>query len=80
MQAAAELPRYYRQLLEQDTGLLHEAKLLIVGEGGAGKTSLAKKIEDNSYQLVANEQSTEGIDIIRWRFPFQNNQEFVVNI
>ncbi|MEO0707307.1 MAG: COR domain-containing protein [Cyanobacteria bacterium J06649_5] len=79
-QAAIELPRYYRQLLEQETELLCEAKLLIVGEGGAGKTSLAKKIENENYQLVAGEPSTEGIAIIRWSFPFQAEQEFIVNI
>ncbi|MEN8446182.1 MAG: COR domain-containing protein, partial [Cyanobacteria bacterium J06555_13] len=79
-QAAIELPRYYRQLLEQETGLLYEAKLLIVGEGGAGKTSLAKKIENEAYQLAAGEPSTEGIDIIRWNFPFKEEQDFVVNI
>ena len=51
-----------------------------MGEGGAGKTSLAKKIQDLHYQLVPKEQSTEGIDIIRWKFPFQDDQEFIVNI
>ena len=45
---------------------LYEAKLLIVGEGGAGKTSLAKKIDNEKYELADSEKSTEGIDVIRW--------------
>jgi adenylate kinase family enzyme len=39
-----------------------------VGEGGAGKTTLAKKIQNSDYQLEQDEISTEGIDIIRWSF------------
>ena len=79
-ETAKEIPRYYRQVLEQETERLYEAKLLIVGEGGAGKTSLAKKVEDETYQLNSAEQSTEGIDIIQWKFPFKEGRKFRVNI
>ena len=60
---------YWRQ--REDTGVdyLCEAKLIIVGESGAGKTSLARKIENPQYKLLAREPSTEGIDIISWQFP-----------
>ena len=75
-----EILNFYRQKLEQGTDLIYEAKLLIVGEGGAGKTTLAKKIEDENYELISTEQSTEGIDIIRWKFPFKDDKEFTVNI
>ncbi|MBD2075537.1 leucine-rich repeat domain-containing protein [Phormidium sp. FACHB-592] len=63
-----------------ETEPLYEAKLLIVGEGGAGKTSLAKKLEDKDYDLDSKEKSTEGIEVIRWSFPLPNGQEFRVNI
>lgn len=59
---------------------LYEAKLLIIGEGGAGKTTLTKKIQDLNYQLQSDEVSTEGIDVIRWHFPLPNGKEFRVNI
>ncbi|MGK7937635.1 MAG: COR domain-containing protein [Xenococcaceae cyanobacterium] len=71
---------YFRQLREEGTDYIYEAKLLIVGEGGAGKTTLAKKIEDKNYQLDTNEPSTEGIDITKWSFPLDNEREFKVNI
>jgi len=71
---------YFRIQDPSETEPLYEAKLLIIGEGGAGKTSLAKKIEDEDYQLDSDEKSTEGIDVIKWKFPLLNGQEFRVNI
>ncbi len=71
---------YFRQLSEEGKEYIYEAKLLIVGEGGAGKTTLAKKIEDFNYELDSNEKSTEGIDITKWSFFLDNGQEFRVNI
>ncbi|MEH2421256.1 MAG: COR domain-containing protein [Nostoc sp.] len=71
---------FCRQQLEQETDRLYEAKLLIVGEGGAGKTTLAKKIQDNKYTLQQDENTTEGIDVIQWKFLLDNNREFQVNI
>ena len=71
---------FYKQQLEQTIDRLYEAKLLIIGEGGAGKTSLAKKVEDEDYQLKYDEESTEGIDVIQWKFPLPDGKEFRVNI
>ena len=70
---------YFRQLKEKGLDYIYEAKLLIVGEGGAGKTTLAKKIQDPAYQLQ-NEDSTKGIDVIQWYFPMDNGRDFRVNI
>ena len=63
------IKNYWLQRLEAGVDLLTEAKLLIVGEPGAGKTSLAKKIIDPSYTLDSAEDSTEGIDVLGWLFP-----------
>jgi internalin A len=70
---------YFRKLEAEGKDYLYEAKLLIVGEGGAGKTSLAKKIESPTYKL-REEDSTKGIEVIRWSFPMENGQELRVNI
>ena len=54
-----------------------------MGEGGAGKTSLARKLQDEGYVLKPDEASTEGIDVIRWEFPQTpqtKDQAFLVNI
>ncbi len=76
---------YYRQRLEENTDYIYEAKLLIIGEGGAGKTSLANKLIDPSYTLKIEgsqdpEKSTEGIDILRLNFPHPSGNPFRINI
>ncbi|WP_084227301.1 COR domain-containing protein [Nostoc sp. KVJ20] len=78
---ARAILNFYKQQIEQETDRLYEAKLIIVGEGGAGKTTLAKKIQDNQYTLQQDENTTEGIDVIQWKFLLDNNnREFQVNI
>jgi small GTP-binding protein len=73
-----EIKEYFRQLRGgQDH--LYEAKLLILGEGGAGKTTLANKILNENYQL-REEISTEGVDVKQWLFPLENGDQFRVNI
>jgi hypothetical protein len=71
---------YFRQLEAKGKDYLYEAKLLIVGEAGAGKTTLAEKIENPNYQLREDEASTEGINVIQWHFRMANGQRFRVNI
>ncbi len=70
---------YFQQLETEGVDYLYEAKLLIVGEGGAGKTSLAKKIINPDYQLC-EEDSTKGIEVLHWSFPRSDGNQFNVNI
>ena len=74
------IKKYFIQLKAEGEDYLYEAKLLIVGEGGAGKTSLAKKIEDLKYTVPNLEKSTEGIDIVEWHFETEKGQDFRTNI
>ena len=69
---------YYKQLAEQGIDHLYAAKLLIVGEAGAGKTTLANKIQNPNYSLDTT--TTHGIDIYPWTFPYDKNNNFQVNI
>jgi len=48
-QGTKAILNFLKQQLEQDVDYLYEAKLLIIGEPGAGKTTLAQKINDPNY-------------------------------
>jgi internalin A len=76
---------YYRQRLEEKTDYIYEAKLLIIGEGGAGKTSLANKLIDPNYNLKLEsgenpEKSTEGINVLRLDFDHPSGNPFRINL
>ncbi len=54
---------------------LNELKVLLVGEGNVGKTSLIKRLRDNSFN--ANERKTHGIEIHPWQL---NVNQQTINI
>ena len=71
---------YFRQLEEEGKENIYEAKLLILGEGGAGKTTFTNKIINEDYQLQPEEESTEGIDVNHWYFDLDDDNQFRVNL
>ncbi|MEM6452631.1 MAG: COR domain-containing protein [Cyanobacteria bacterium P01_D01_bin.105] len=76
---------FLRQQQEEGIDYIYEAKLLVVGEGGAGKTSLAHKLIDPEYELKLEggkdpEKSTEGIDVLRLDFTHSNGNSFRINL
>jgi GTPase SAR1 family protein len=78
---------YFKQIKKQGTFPLLEAKLLIVGEAGSGKSSLMKKLINNDY-IIPKEgdkalESTVGINIHEgWTFPYYKNKsiDFTTNL
>ena len=62
---------YFEQLKAQEEDYLFEAKMLIVGEPGAGKTSMAWKMENASCELPMEEETTKGIDVKQFYFPLR---------
>lgn len=70
---------YFREIEAQGTDRLFEAKLLIVGEGGAGKTSLLRRMFHPEMDLPAEEETTKGIDIYRHDFPIEGDRIFRLN-
>lgn len=59
---------------------IYEAKLILVGEAEAGKTSLSNKLRNPQYELKANEPMTKGIEVEKWQFEYQGTQIFDANI
>ena len=82
LQGPEAIRAYFRQQEAEGKDYVYEAKLLIVGEPGAGKTTLAKKLQNANYQLQTNEASTEGIEVIDWDFEIYKARKdrFQVNI
>lgn len=48
---------------------LNEVKMVLVGQGGVGKTSLVACLLDGPEAFNASEPKTEGIDIRHWQLP-----------
>jgi len=76
---------YFRQFQGEEPVYFYEAKLLIVGEDRAGKTSLARKLQEPTCSLLPEEESTRGIDILTWNFDLPHempghNEHYKVNI
>ena len=71
---------YLREIETQGEDHLFEAKVLILGEGRAGKTSLLRRLYQPELPLPAEEATTKGIDIHRHEFSGQANQPFRLNI
>jgi internalin A len=62
-QGKEAIHNYFRQIGEQGYDYLFEAKMLVLGEGGSGKTSLVRRLIDRSSELPKEEETTRGIDI-----------------
>jgi len=76
-QGKEAIKNYFNEL-EKGTVNLYETKLLFVGYGLVGKTSLMKRLVFNEYN--DNEESTEGIEIKQWNLKTENNNELKINI
>ncbi|MBI5915786.1 MAG: leucine-rich repeat domain-containing protein [Bacteroidetes bacterium] len=57
------LLRYFQEL-KKGAVVLNEAKVLLVGQGRSGKTSLRIKLEDPNAPMPAEEKTTLGVDIV----------------
>jgi internalin A len=61
----AAIFNYLRQLRSGKVLPLNEAKVLLVGQGSVGKTSLINRLTHNQYN--PNEPQTDGLNITNWQ-------------
>ena len=72
---------YFAQMDAQSVERLYEAKLLIVGEPGAGKTSLMGRLLDPIYEIPQGQSSTVGVEVKTWTFPREDSSsEFAAHL
>ncbi|MGC2108911.1 MAG: COR domain-containing protein [Candidatus Korobacteraceae bacterium] len=71
---------YFRERALGEVDHLYEAKMLIVGEGGAGKTSLLRRLYQPSEPLPAESDTTKGIAIHKHQFTMKNGRTFRLNV
>ncbi len=79
-QGNAAILNYFSEQQAQGVDHLYEAKLLLIGEGGAGKTSLMRRLYQTDKALPEEKDSTKGIDIHRHEFKLQNGRDFRLNV
>ncbi|MCF7966173.1 MAG: leucine-rich repeat domain-containing protein [Methylobacter tundripaludum] len=76
---------YFKEKQSQGTDHIYEAKLLLVGEGGAGKTSLLRRLYHPQLPLPEENETTKGIAIHRHEFEvsdarYPNGRTFRLNV
>jgi hypothetical protein len=59
---------YFTKIEKEGYENIYEAKLILVGEGGAGKTSLQKRLKDENAILPKEEERTRGIEVVDLEF------------
>ncbi len=64
-QGNAAILRYFAEKQRSSTIKVREAKLLLVGQGKAGKTTLKRKLQDPNADMPAPGDTTRGIEITR---------------
>ena len=82
-QGIAAIRNYFYELESEDeTDFLNEIKLILVGEGRVGKTTISKRLTDPEYKFK-HENSTEGVNINTWNIPkleLNSNTDYKLNV
>jgi internalin A len=73
----AEILDYYFQV-RGGRRPLNEAKLILLGRGAVGKTSLVNRLIHNKFKL--GEQKTDGIRITEWPLRLNGNEDVRLNV
>jgi internalin A len=74
---AKEILNYLRQISTSETRPLHEAKLLLIGQGSVGKTSLIERLIRNKYDK--NQPQTDGLNVQTWNVQV-NSKDIRLNV
>lgn len=79
-QGKAAVLRYFKQVAKEGGDYLYEARLLIVGQGDAGKTSLKRKLLHTDNPMPETGDTTRGIEIDTLAFKTTAGKNFDLRI
>jgi len=71
-QGKEAIKNYFKQIEKEEPEYLFETKVLVIGEGGTGKTSFVTKIQDENKDLPKDDDTTLGIDVSKWSFNIEH--------
>ena len=72
-----DILNYWQQLQSGEVRPLNEAKLLLVGQGSVGKTSLINRLLNDRFD--ANESQTDGLEVHDWQIHV-NSKDIRLNV
>ncbi|QJD79510.1 COR domain-containing protein [Spirosoma rhododendri] len=72
--------RYLQKILLDGQDFMYETKLILVGEGSGGKTSLQKRLINDKASLPKTDTRTRGIKISDWVFKKASKRKHIAHI
>ncbi len=70
----------YFEHCEIGTSILQEAKIIVIGEAGAGKTTFTRRLQNPTCPMPLDEETTYGVDVADCRFMAHNNNNLKTRI
>ena len=72
--------RYFRERERSGTIKIQEARLLLVGQGASGKTTLRRKLLNANAEMPKGEDTTRGIEVEPYEFKNAAGDDFTLQI
>jgi internalin A len=77
-----DVRRYFEAIAKGKTEIRKECKMILVGYGDVGKTSILYKLQNTAYRVqdVPKDNRTRGIDIVPWTYTLTTGEKQRVNV
>lgn len=69
---ANEVANFLEEIIKEGATKLNEARIIILGDKGAGKTCLARKLIDPNAPMTTEMESTAGVNTLLWKIEEEN--------
>lgn len=71
-QGAAAVANFLEEMEKKGATRLNEARIIILGDKGAGKTCIARRLIDPNAPMTTDDESTAGVDTTLWELKKEN--------